>query len=164
MRVYSRKTVEERFWSKVDKNGPIHPTLGQCWVWTGAFFHNGYGNLWAPSLGETRAHRVSYRLFRGEIPPRLLVLHGCDNPSCVNPSHLEVGTVSQNQQDMARRGRSVRLVGTRCGRAKLTADNVREIRHLASGGASYRELAERFGVHKDSVGAAVRRETYSEVP
>lgn len=79
------------FWSKVDKDGPIHPVLGRCWVWIGPKFSGKeYGQFGA--LGERRAHRISYKIKFGEIPEGMMVLHKCDIGSCVNPDHLFVGT------------------------------------------------------------------------
>jgi hypothetical protein len=78
-----------------------------CHLWTGVVNHHGYGMI---GLGERRAgidrtHRVSWRLAFGEIPPGLMVLHRCDTPSCVNPTHLFLGTAADNTADMVRKGR-----------------------------------------------------------
>lgn len=95
------RTPEERFWSKVDKNGPIpdaRPDLGPCWLWTGSCFAKGYGNIrWD---GENYAHRVAYLLEYGSIPPAspdAQIDHLCRVPACVNPSHLELVTYYENQ-------------------------------------------------------------------
>ena len=82
------------FWRKVDKKGPIHPIHGRCWVWTGSKVGKGYGQ-----------HRRSWKIHFGEIPDGLYVLHKCDNPLCVNPSHLFLGTPKDNVQDMLEKGR-----------------------------------------------------------
>ena len=89
----------DRFWARVDKSaGP-----DGCWLWLGGRKHNGYGTT--RYRGKTaRAHRVSFEMEAGRTPA-LYVLHRCDNPPCVNPSHLYEGTQKQNMADMIRRGR-----------------------------------------------------------
>lgn len=89
--------VLERFWSKVQKTD-------SCWLWKGAKNQFGYGFFRLGSRNEV-AHRVSYNWIKGEIPSGLLVLHTCDNPSCVNPDHLFIGTHSDNMRDMYRKKR-----------------------------------------------------------
>lgn len=103
--------IEKRFRNSVNKDGPIHPILGTpCWEWT-ASKCCGYGQFRA--LGEYGAHRVMYRWLIGGIPEGLYVLHKCDNPGCVNPEHLEIGTHQDNMDDRSERGRTA--VGDRNG-------------------------------------------------
>ena len=102
------RSLEDRFnekWVPVTESG--------CWLWTGAVSGNpssgtqyGYISVGGRSGSAQRAHRVSYELHIGEIPEGLIVRHKCDNPLCVNPDHLEVGTHADNSMDMANRGRS----------------------------------------------------------
>jgi len=105
----ARTPIEMRFWSKVTKGAG-------CWEWTASTDHKGYGKLAEGGRqGRTlSAHRVSYELNVGPIPDGLLVLHRCDNPPCVRPDHLFVGTHTDNAQDMAKKGRSWRQRQSEC--------------------------------------------------
>ncbi len=98
---------KQRFWIKVDKNGPIpihRPELGQCWVWTAARLPNGYGRL---GFGRSTrlAHRVSWNIHFGEIPEGILVMHRCDRTFCVRPEHLSLGNHADNSADCVSKGR-----------------------------------------------------------
>jgi hypothetical protein len=92
-----KPTIEQRFWAKVDRSS-------ECWFWRAAKDHFGHGNFRYP--GGTLAHRYSYTLANGPIPNGMIVRHTCDEPGCVNPEHLTLGTMSDNAFDMHRRGRS----------------------------------------------------------
>jgi len=146
----------ERFWSFVER--------GQgCWEWRGTT-KNGYGLIsWAGR--QTYAHRLAYELTTGESPAGLEVMHSCDNPPCVNPAHLRVGTHAENQADMARKGRAggPGLPGERNPNAKLTADKVRELRRLRSEGWTYRRLATRYGMTRSPITNAAKGETWAHI-
>jgi hypothetical protein len=111
-------TLIERFWPKVDKKGPIpknRPDLGPCWIWTGSISNQNtknkrYGNIYAWGKGR-RAHRVAYRLFIEEFDENLKICHHCDNPTCVNPKHLFLGTQKDNVRDCLSKGRAEASVG-----------------------------------------------------
>src|ERR1700761_415443 len=122
------------FWSKVNKDGPIHPALGTpCWVWTGSTVVGGYGQFW---LGKQEGtHRLAWRLLRGEISNRLHVLHRCDNTICVNAQdHLFLGTHQQNMEDRDRKGRRNAPRGASHANATLTDADVESIRLLRAQG------------------------------
>ena len=132
------KHTPERFWSKVEK------TDG-CWVWTGKSF----GDFGYCRYGKTLVHRKSWELTFGKIPEGKLVLHKCDNPPCVRPSHLYVGTQKDNVRDMHERGRAVinPVYGEKNKLAKLTNAEVSRIRGLFDGRhGEMKRLAAQFDV------------------
>lgn len=141
------KTLLERFWEKVDKSG-------DCWLWTGATINKGYGQIRIKGK-SVLVHRVSYELHRGPIPKGLCVLHHCDNPLCVNPDHLFLGTKYDNVQDMIAKGRR--------SQTKLTLDKVKEIRERVSNGETQISLAKEFGVIQQTISDAVTRKTWKDV-
>lgn len=141
-------TLEERFWAFVDKEGlcPSHrPELGPCWVWIGGNIR-GYGHF-AIEGKTVKAHRYSWELYFGEIPEDLCVLHHCDNPSCVNPKHLFLGTHAVNASDRNQKGRHCK--GEESHLSKLTEEDVLAIRCRYVYGSSTNgstALALEFGV------------------
>lgn len=100
--VYKSQTNLERIRYKLIENAETDSDTG-CWNWVKSLFGDGYGTF--NYLGETRAHRVAYRLYNGDIPEGVLVCHSCDNPKCVNPAHLFLGSHLTNAQDRTRKGR-----------------------------------------------------------
>ena len=132
-----------RFWKRVDKKGD-----NDCWIWIGGRLTRGYG---AFKVGTKciSAHRFSWKIHFGDIPTGMVVCHKCDNPPCVNPKHLFLGTQAENQHDKKEKGRAARGEGNN--KAKLTERNVKEIRSLISLGLSSREIAKRYGVRHAAI-------------
>lgn len=142
-------SLEERFWRHVARR-----SAGECWPWTGKRRSaNGYGIIQIGGKGSksTGAHRVSFELHKQAIPPGLVVMHTCDNPECVNPDHLALGTYQDNMADMwsKGRGRPAIILGEASGKAKLTDEWVRFIRAKSQMG--HKELADLIGVSPNAV-------------
>lgn len=156
---------EERFWSKVDQAGGSEA----CWPWVSATDRDGYGVFTIAGEGAhhtERAHRVAWSLARGPIPDNApVIMHTCDNPPCCNPSHLRPGTLADNNRDRAKKGRSgyTGKPGEEARDAKLTNDDVREIRSLAASGVGIREIARRYSVAHTTISNAVNRKTWRHI-
>ena len=155
----------ERFWKRVNKNGPIHPykpELGPCWIYEGPIATGGYGTFNAGGTNNTvSAHRYAWKLEHGPIPKGVHVLHSCDRPPCVR--HLRLGTRSENSRDMYERRRYPVRRGENATSAKLTAEKVRVIRERHDAGESQTVLAKKFGVTSESIHAAVRYKSWKHV-
>lgn len=140
------RPIAERFWKKVDKSG-------ECWLWTGNKDKHGYGRIRCDHR-KIRVHRVSFMIKFGEIPTGLCVCHKCDNPPCVNPEHLFLGTHADNIKDMFAKHRNNPPRGQRNHSAKLNERKVRLIRKIVSSHSmSNRRIAKRFGVSSQSIDA-----------
>lgn len=149
-------SVASRFWAKVDKRGP-----DECWLWTGAANMDGYGRL--KINGKfLRASHISLAIDNRPRLSDLHALHSCDNPQCVNPSHLRWGTNADNVGDMLARGRTLRFVRAGRGnpRARLTEQIVRAIR---VDGRPDSVIAAELGVSKTAVVYARTGQTWSHV-
>lgn len=183
---------KERFWSGVDKNGPIvQEHLGPCWLWKRGLMSGGYG-CYAVRRRSAGAHRIAFILIRGHIPHGMQVLHACDIRSCVAPHHLFIGTQRDNVLDMCRKGRQAkgdssgarihkdrmargdrhgsvthpeRIVrGERHWKAKLTERNVSDIRSMYNTGYSARVLAIQFGVCISMIRYILNRKCWKHIP
>lgn len=134
--------VSARFWGMVAQD----PITG-CWPWQGERCEKGYGRFHARGR-KWRAHRFAWEITHGEQLGERIVLHHCDNPPCCNPEHLRAGTPADNNADMLAKGRDRHFVGTENPRAKLSDQDVRDIR---ASDAPLPALAERYGVSKSVV-------------
>jgi hypothetical protein len=140
-RFRSTGTAEEQFWARVEK-GP------RCWLWIGRKTSLGYGLLTVDGKA-VYAHRFSWELHNGPIPPGISICHRCDVPGCVRPDDLFPGTQKQNIQDAVAKGRMHR--GETTGTAKLTEAQVAGIKALLRSGAQQKDAAERFGVSRSAI-------------
>ena len=163
----------QRFWRKVDQSGGPDA----CWPWTATKRNGGYGvlHIAGTKVGTVYAHRVSRFIATGRDPLGFLICHRCDNPWCVNPAHLFEGSVADNVADMLAKKRPTCLGkrqpheaakvlrGERIASAKLSADQVVTIRHLAGTGENSTTLGQRYGVDSSTVRQIVRREIWQHV-
>lgn len=144
----------DRFWNKVEKSSG-------CWEWLGAK-RNGYGNFWHNGKGHI-ASRFAWELTYGPILERLCVCHACDNPGCVNPVHLFLGTQKNNCEDMTRKNRAADTSGERHGRAKLTSAQVLQIRNLyITGKHSQETLGKMFDINQTCVSKIVHFQRWKD--
>lgn len=142
-----------RFWSYVDKRGP-----DECWPWHGARSSCGYGNFKLLDRKNTPSSRLAYYLSSGHWPGELLVCHACDNPPCCNPAHLFLGTTRDNAADMMAKGRwrGGNNKRTNNPQARLTEEDVAEIRRSIAFGQTNVSIAARYGVTHSLI-SAIRR-------
>lgn len=136
-----------------------------CWTWIGWRDKNGYGitSLRIHGKQERRAHRIVWFLNFGTIPTGFCVCHKCDNPSCVNPEHLFLGTNQDNMTDKAKKQRCNPPAGERSGLAKLSEEDVLKIRALHEAGVVQRRIAEQFGVGFKAINKIVLRQRWAHV-
>lgn len=151
--------VEQRFWNMVDQSGGADA----CWPFRGApVGPKGHRKLTVNGKGVL-AHRLSWEIHCGK-PGKTCVLHKCDNPPCVNPRHLFLGTRAVNNADMDAKGRRKPHIGEANPRSHLTANQVRDIRRIRqSDGTSYPKLATQFGVAAGTIQAILEGRTWKSV-
>ena len=135
-------SIRERFWRFVTPGN-----ADACWIWRGARHWNGYGQILVarPRRRKLRAHRVSWELHYGPVPSGMEVCHHCDNPPCVNPAHLFIGTRSDNARDASRKGRLHRTQGP------MSPATVAEMLAMLRNGATQVAAARRFQVSETTV-------------
>jgi hypothetical protein len=138
------RPLAERFWEKVDVRG-----TGECWPWLASTKQGGYGKIASGDGRILLAHRVAYQLASGPVQPGLVVCHRCDNPGCVNPAHLFLGTQAENLRDMRTKGRGNPPRGSQHPKTQLTNEIVTRIR---ADTRSHRRLAREYGIGKSTVG------------
>lgn len=202
--IITRQKDAERFRRKL----PMHLGPVQCWEWPEHRNAEGYGKFGLGKKCES-AHRVSFRLFNGSIPPDMVVMHKCDNPPCCNPAHLKLGTWRDNAVDKWEKGRGNWARGDKngsrlhperlkrgdenvsrknpellprgenhwtakkphcvargqdTGKAKLTDEDIVEMRRLFRAGMNTPSLAKKFGLNQNSTYSALRGKSWAHVP
>ncbi len=143
----SYSSLKERFWDKVNIKSE-----DECWEWLASTHYKwGYGNFNLDGK-YISAHRYSWMLYnQQEIPKGMCICHHCDNPKCVNPKHLFLGTVAENNEDKRKKGRQSSVIGEKNPKAKLKDDDVRKIRILNEQGISGAELGRLFNVVPEEI-------------
>ncbi len=144
-----RKPKIYRFWHKVDITD-----LFSCWNWLGHKNKLGYGTI-DIKYKSVLAHRFFWSLYYGDIPKGFQINHKCDNPSCVNPAHLYLGTQKDNVKDRVNRNRS--------NTSTLTKNDVINIRCLRKEGKLYSEIAQLFNINQSSIGRICRYERWNHI-
>ena len=168
----SQEGLEQRLQDK------IIVVASGCWEWQGCRNSQGYGSVRFNRRWQ-RAHRVFWQIFRGTIPRKMCVCHKCDNPSCVNPEHLWLGTIAENNQDKINKGRLAvsptgneswsrqhldRIArGANAGQAKITEAQVKEIINRAIAGEKYREIAKDYPVTESAISAIMQGNTWMHI-
>ena len=155
------RNINDRFWAKVEKTD-------NCWEWIGSKNNYGYGKI-ILLRKLISAHRLSWIIHNGDIPEgshygTVCVLHKCDNPSCVNPDHLFLGTHSENMQDMLKKNRGAKQVGEEASNSKLNSSQVRIIRYWWSmGNMTKSRIGKFFDVSYSAIDCIVRRKTWKHI-
>lgn len=138
-------SVKRRFEMKFVKGKP-----NECWEWLASRNNAGYGKMAIDNKGKLEySHRLSYQMYKGEIPQGLVVMHSCDNKGCVNPNHLSVGTHKDNIGSAARNGlmnKRPRLYGEKNGAAKYTDEQILQVIELLKQGLRQKDISEMTGI------------------
>jgi hypothetical protein len=149
-------TIEERFLQYVNKTET-------CWLWTGYIRSDGYANFRPTSATTQLAHRVAYKLWNGDIPKKKLVRHKCDNPKCVNPNHLELGTQQDNMNDMVERGRYRNGIGMLNNNVKLTDYDIKEFRVFLELGLLQKDIEIHYNVKQGCISCIKTNKKWTHV-
>lgn len=152
-----RRTVAERFWSHVDKGSP-----NGCWLWKLKLHSQGYGQF---KIGDSvhKAHRIAYELTFGSPPEGEGVIRSCRNNACVNPEHMFAGDSHDRMTIVVKAGRNNPAVGERNRHAKVTAEEVLQIRAAVESGKTHRAVATDFDLHPSTVTDIVNRKIWKHV-
>lgn len=160
----SRKSPQDRFWVKVEKTD-------NCWNWKGYRNPRGYGRFLIKNPKIVLAHRASYFFENGEFDLSLYVCHHCDNPSCVRPDHLFLGTQLDNLRDMVKKGRYKAnataeswVRGSRVGGAKLVEGKVFQLRRIRLMGCGVKRMAQWLSMDRTSIQDMLHGRTWAHVP
>jgi len=150
-------SVKERMESKITKDPKT-----KCWNWTARKDKDGYPEIQIqhPVRGKFRATRIAYELYKDKKPGKLLVCHTCDNPSCINPDHLFLGTAKDNAQDCIKKGRDNPVRGEDRSQSKLTEKQVLEIRSLKM---TNEEVGKIYNIHPGYVSLINTRKRWAHI-
>jgi hypothetical protein len=163
--ILPKVSFEERFWRKVNKNGPVpkhYPEIGNCWTWTGSTNQYGYGLFGIGGSGNTMvAHKVHWTLIaKRELLNGMKLLHKCDDPPCVRLDHLFVGTHADNMRDMVAKRRASFPSGSDHYRTRLRFEDACEIRRLRLSGMSVNDIAERYGRKPNTISKIIHHKRW----
>ena len=154
---YYKENIEKRLLSKSER-------VGECLLWTGRKIWSGYGTIGIRSH-STAVHRVAYKMWNGDIPKGMYVLHKCDIRHCIEPSHLYLGTHHDNMKDMVERDRQYHPLGELHKMSKFKDENILEIRALyASGKYSQADLSRKYEVCGPCIHNIVKRKSWKHLP
>lgn len=156
------KTYKRAFCSDMCRFMSYVTITDTCWIWNGARGRGDYGQFCLEDRNNMHAHRAAYVLFNKiKIPEGLLACHTCDNPPCVNPQHIFLGTTQHNTEDMMKKGRSMK--GEKHPKAKLTKENVLDIRRLHKEGIKQTKIAEMFNVLASYINCIIKKRTWKHI-
>jgi len=158
-RKYTTEEAVKSFWDNV----AITADSERCWLWTARIHPSGYGTKnW--NGRKDQAHRVSWMINYGAIPDGLWVLHKCDNPTCVNPEHLFLGTRQDNIDDMVAKGRRADTHGENHPQHKIDSRQVQEIRkRYALGGVTQKALGREYGVNDRQISQIINYRVWKNI-
>ena len=158
-RKQKRKPVKKLF-----ENGYIKKSKNKCWIWLKYKNHSGYGVYGRTVRGKTKlflAHRLSWMLYKGKIPKGMCVCHTCDNPPCVNPNHLFLGTQLKNIQDRTKKERSAKG-SNNIGNKKLTEEQVKNIKKSFNK-STIKEIAQKYNTHISTIYSIKYKKTWGYI-
>jgi hypothetical protein len=149
-------------WERISSKTVVDESTG-CWVYKGHKNRDGYGRIFYEG-NQRECHRVVWELVFGVIPAGLCVCHKCDNPPCINPKHLFLGTHGDNTRDKMSKGRQRSLVGEDCPRSKLRNEDIIQIRSRYTKGISQSELGREYKVAQSTIWRIVNSQRWKHIP